>query len=476
MVHRARSAGRPRCCASRIDAVQRDPGLEPAVGEVLPAAAGLPDALVGLVPVLAQPVDDARQRGPALVADLHAGGVGEVDRGGGLAVDVELQLVGGAVADPDRPRAAPALEMIQALLDQVRGAVHPVHDLQRPGTLARLFLRPVPEPGAERGGLLHVAQAEQRVDGERAVPDPGVAVVPVALPAFLLGQPGGRRRDRGPGRRVGHQLQRDRRTGDHLAPAAGVAGPVQPAAPEPRRVILQPLRLLGGHEPGRAAHRLQDHSRRTRPPAGSGSTAPRHRRAASVSPRLRSGGSLRRDGVHRQLQVLGPEHPAMLEGLQLVRLAAVVEARLDLDREPHDPADHPDVADQPVPAGRRALDDRHEVVDLADPVRGHEPGDQDRGVGQVQLPGHVVVPVRRDPVETAAVGVQQRREHAGRVEPGTAEPVQDAVRRHQRRRLQVTDQPMVSDIRVTRHRFLLRVAKSHPPWRRRPAGHITRHG
>ena len=292
------------------------------------------------------------------------------------------------------------------------------------------------------------------MDGERAVPDPGVAVVPVALAAFLLGQPGGRRRDRGPGRRVGHQLQRDGRTGDHLPPATGVARPVQPAAPEPRRVILQPLRLLGGHEPGRAAHRLQDHSPGLALPQGPG---PPHAVAVALQrdPRLLQGGSLRRDGVRRQLQVLGPEHPAMLEGLQLVRLAAVVEARLDLDRERHDPADHPDVADQPVPAGGRALDDRHEVVDLADPVGGHEPGDQDRGVGQVQLPGHVVVPVRRDPVETAAVGVQQRREHAGRVEPGTAEPVQNAVRRHQRRRLQVTDQPMVSDIRVTRHRFLL---------------------
>src|SRR5436309_5399124 len=30
--------------------------------------------------------------------------------------------------------------------------------------------------------------------------------------------------------------------------------------------------------------------------------------------------------------------------------------RLDLDREPHHPPDHPDVADQPVPAGRNIRD------------------------------------------------------------------------------------------------------------------------
>ena len=259
--HPAGEVGGPAALGRQPDrAVQRDPGLEPAVGEVLLAAAGLPDPLVGLVPVLAQPVDDAGQRRPALVAGLHAAAVGQVDGVGGLAVDVELELVGGAVADPDRPRAAPALEVVQALLDQVRGAVDPVHDLQRARVLARLLLHPVPQPDAERGGLLHVAQAQQRVDGEGAVPDPGVAVVPVALAAGLLGQAGGRRRHRRPGRVIGHQLQRHGRTGDHLPPPAGVGRPVQPAAPEPRRVVGQPLGLLGRDLARRAAHGLQHHA------------------------------------------------------------------------------------------------------------------------------------------------------------------------------------------------------------------------
>lgn len=38
---------------------------------------------------------------------------------------------------------------------------------------------------------------------------------------------------------------------------------------------------------------------------------------------------------------------------------------------------------------------------LADPIGGHEPRDQDRGIRQVELPAHVIVPVR------------QGREHAG---------------------------------------------------------------
>jgi hypothetical protein len=39
-------------------------------------------------------------------------------------------------------------------------------------------------------------------------------------------------------------------------------------------------------------------------------------------------------------------------------------------------------------------------------------GDQDRGIRQVQLPAHVVVSVRRDPVEAAALGIEQGREDA----------------------------------------------------------------
>ena len=138
-------------------------------------------------------------------------------------------------------------------------AVDPVHDLQRPGAVAGLLGRRGPaaicRTAAASSG---VAQAEQRVDGERAVPDPGVAVVPVALAADLLGQPGGRRRDQRAGRRVGHQLERHRRAGHHLAPAAGVGRPVQPVAPEARGLVGERLRLLGRDQPlRRAAHRLQ---------------------------------------------------------------------------------------------------------------------------------------------------------------------------------------------------------------------------
>ena len=48
---------------------------------------------------------------------------------------------------------------------------------------AAVLDQPVADPLAEGGGLADVAEAEQRVDRERGVPDPGVAVVPVPLAA-----------------------------------------------------------------------------------------------------------------------------------------------------------------------------------------------------------------------------------------------------------------------------------------------------
>ena len=177
-----------------------------------------------------------------------------------LAVDVELQLVGGAVADPDRPRPAPALQVAEGLLGQIGGAVHPVHDLQRPRAVARLLGDPLPQPVAERAGLLAVAQAEQGVDGERGVPDPGVPVVPVALAADLLGQPHGGGGDRRPGRGVGHQLERYRGPAHHLPPAAGVGGAVDPVPPGVGGVVGQPRQFRRRQPPGLAAAGLDHHA------------------------------------------------------------------------------------------------------------------------------------------------------------------------------------------------------------------------
>lgn len=91
-----------------------------------------------------------------LFADLAALGQGIE----GLAVDVELELVGGGVAGPDRVGAAVALEVVQDLLGQMRVAVDPVHDLE--GFVVRSFAcaQTVAEPVGEAGRLLHEAEVE----------------------------------------------------------------------------------------------------------------------------------------------------------------------------------------------------------------------------------------------------------------------------------------------------------------------------
>jgi hypothetical protein len=138
-----------------------------------------------------------------------------------------------------------------------------------------------------------------------------------------------------------------------------------------------------------------------------------------------------------------------------VRLAPVIEARLYLRTEAHRAAHHVHQPNQPVAFGRTALDDRHEFDHLADPLWDHEPCDQDRGVGEVQLPACVVVPIGRDAEVPATVVIEQGREDARGVETGTAEPIDCSVSTDQGCRLQVSDQAVLAYFRVAIHRNFL---------------------
>jgi hypothetical protein len=46
----------------------------------------------------------------------------------------------------------------------------------------------VEQPGEETAGLVELADAEERGDADAGVPGPGVAVIPVAHAAGILGQ------------------------------------------------------------------------------------------------------------------------------------------------------------------------------------------------------------------------------------------------------------------------------------------------
>ena len=161
-----------------------------------------------------------------------------------VAVDVELGLRRGVVADPDRARAAVAVQLERALW-RALAAVEAVEDLQaRVGQLRR-----VQQPPEERLGLARAAQLQERLEREGRVAHPAEAVVPVALAADLLGQRRrGRCRDR-PGGSVEEQLERQGAADHGVAPRALVGALRRPAAP------VRGRRLQAAPRPARGSGR-----------------------------------------------------------------------------------------------------------------------------------------------------------------------------------------------------------------------------
>ena len=94
------------------------------------------------------------------------------------------------------------------------------------------------EHPAEEGHRLRVvAEAEQRPQRERRVPQPAVAIVPVAHATDPLRERRGGRGDDRTGRRVGHQLQYEGAADDGVAIRASVGAASRPVAPPPSRPL-----------------------------------------------------------------------------------------------------------------------------------------------------------------------------------------------------------------------------------------------
>ena len=273
--------------------VERDPAHQLGRDVVLRLAARLPDPLVRLAPDRGRArrlrLDDRPQAPRQPVAAPRV----EQDRVQRRAVDVVLALVERAVADPHRPRARVAGELVDRRLGQVAPAVDPVHDLQRPVGV-RLEIA---DELHELVGLPVQVEPVQRLEGEGRVADPRVAVVPVALAARRLRQRRGQRRDGGARRHVRQALDRERRALDRLAPAViGDPRAADPRAPEPRRQVEPLGRLVdvrGRGEPLGPRERAERALALLEPPAAAhavaldaeqevGGEADRHARAGRV--------------------------------------------------------------------------------------------------------------------------------------------------------------------------------------------------
>ena len=167
---------------------------------MLRLATHLPDAAVGFAPVLERRVDLAREQRPEAIVEAIAGARVESDGVEQHAPHVVLAMVPGVVADPDRAGAFVAREVIERLLVELRAPVDPVHDLQV------LVFDPVGDEVEEVVRLAVEAERREAPEHEGGVPQPAVAVVPVALAARRLGQRGRRRGDHRAGRCVGQPL------------------------------------------------------------------------------------------------------------------------------------------------------------------------------------------------------------------------------------------------------------------------------
>ena len=229
--------------AQANSAVQRHPAHHLRMGEVQRLAADLPDAGVGLAPDAADEVGDRGEPAAGLAVDPPARL--RVDQSGlqQVAVDVELGLRRGVVADPDGTRPAVAVQLERALR-RALAAVEAVEDLQaRAGELGC-----VQQPPEERLGLPRAAQMQERLEREGRVAHPAEAVVPVALAADLLGQRRRRRcRDR-PGGSVEEELERQGAADHGVAPRAVVGALRGPAAPVRGRGLQTALDLLARRE------------------------------------------------------------------------------------------------------------------------------------------------------------------------------------------------------------------------------------
>ena len=295
-------------------------------------------------------------------------------------------------------------------------------------------------------GAVLVAQAVQNVDGEAGVPEPRVAVVPVAGATNGLRQAGGWSGHDGAGVAVHHQVQREERTHNRITPQARVVHPRDETLPVTRRrrhfligaVAFdagRPPVAIGEHEPGRlplakgearmnaAVVERQGHR-----------SCQRHSLAAAARPdRCRAGArSLRREGRHGAGVVVAGL--VVAEDLHFARLAA------------HDAVNLVVGPWWSLRVVVVVVLGRHEVRQVQHAAGGGERGTQYVGVGYVGLVGGGHRGRGSNAKVPSHVGVQYGGENARRVKAWEAAPVDRAVGPDQCRRRHIAYQSVAIHI------------------------------
>src|ERR687898_2379683 len=203
-----------------------------------PATSDLPDTLVGLAPVLAQPVQDLPQVLPEIVVEGGAVLIVEVSSVEHGPVEVVLALLVGAVAEPHGGGVHVPGEVRELHFRNVFAAVYAVEWLKE---AVLVLVATVPEPAHKVPRLVLETDVDQGVERQRRVPEPGVTIVPVPLAPDPLGQAhrgGGDERSR---RIVDHELEDEGGPVDDLPPAPLVGAVGEPAPPVVEGALQQLL-------------------------------------------------------------------------------------------------------------------------------------------------------------------------------------------------------------------------------------------
>ena len=336
----------------------------------------------------------------------------EVERVEELAVDVELGLAPGAVADAHGRRVAPAAQVRELTLAEIVLAADAVHDLERVHVAGAAAGRARHE-GDEVLGLVGAGADVERLQREARVTDPGVAVVPVALPADGLGQRGRGRGDDRPGGAVGQPLEHPRAELHELLVRAVVDVVLElPRAPAFDRVVDAAgdlgrrgrLRRIGD---GRHAGADDDLVRAAEGATAFVGLAEERPHEAVLGPRRE---------LHRQLDRAG----------DTLNLAQQLVRRVEAER-----------------MAALSLCERERVAQHHRAGPGRERRLEHEGVRQVAALDRVFADGRDRPV--ARVGIEDPAEDRRAVEARQAEPVDRAVRADERGRVAVGEQAVGGD-------------------------------
>ncbi|MCY1520353.1 hypothetical protein D9M68_551280 [compost metagenome] len=288
------------------------------------------------------------------------------------------------------------------------------------------------QPLAPGLGLFAIAGIEQRIERQRRIAQPAMAVVPVAAAAQRLRQRGGGRGDDAARGLEGQELQRDQRTQHRIAPRIRRPFPVAALGP------FLPPRDRAVHAFDPVGHEMRG-AVRTVVRQGEG----HHRARVHIEARrglelvaLELDGRMQLDGVrpgYGAQAVVAPPHP----GHRL----AVVEAQHQLHVHLHVPgfAAH----DAHHVRAFVVVAERHEVEQRGRARGGLVARFQHGGIGHVAPRNARGLAVRGDAPASMALVAEQRREAGGRIEVRQAEPIDRAVPRDQRGGEHIPDESVV---------------------------------